>query len=232
MAKRIDLTGQKFGRLYVEKYAGYNKFKYAVWQCKCDCGNTVVVPGKALRTGNTKSCGCYSREKSTERIVSLNTTHGKTDSRIFRIWSGTRTRCYNKNAINYEDYGGRGIAVCEEWRHDFTSFLKWAEENGYKENLTLDRKDNSKGYSPDNCRWATIKEQQNNKRSNRLVAFNGETHTVTEWAEKIGVHKDTLLLRLKNPNYTLERALTEPLNKRGKYDRKKTAEYARRKFGR
>ena len=218
---RIDITGERFGRLTVVKYVETNKEGRAVFECKCDCGNIVSVVGKNLRTGNTKSCGCFNRDQSTKRIVALNTKHGSTNTRLFRIWASMKTRCGNKNTANYEDYGGRGIFVCDEWKDDFAAFEKWALENGYNDRLSIDRIDNDKGYFPENCRWATMKQQQNNRRSNRLVEYNGEIHTVSEWAEMKNLRYDSLLARLNSGRYTVERALTEPQNERGKYPRRK-----------
>lgn len=210
MGKRIDLTGQDFGRLRVVKHAGTTADGHALWLCQCTCGKEVFVSGNALRRGNTKSCGCYNRDVSTARIVAKNTTHGGTGTRLFRIWSNMKTRCYNPNAINYDNYGGRGITVCDEWRDDFTTFREWALANGYTNSLTLDRIDNDRGYSPDNCRWATIKEQMNNRRSNTVVSYGGEAHTVTEWAAIIGIAPDALLYRINCGRYTVEQALTLP----------------------
>lgn len=216
----IDIAGQRFGRLTAVKHIG-SKNGRAVWLCKCDCGKETIVYGKSLRSGNTKSCGCLNIDSSTERIVKFNTKHGGTNSRIFRIWGNMKTRCYNKNAINFQDYGGRGITVCDEWKEDFSAFRDWALNNGYSPNLTIDRVDNEKGYSPDNCRWATPKEQANNRRGNRPITHNGETHTISEWADIIGIDDDTLLKRINSKTYTLERALTEQKNERGKYARRR-----------
>ena len=211
MGVRIDETGNRYGRLTVLEFAGIEKRKHALWRCRCDCGNEIVVQGKNLRSGNTKSCGCLNADKSKERIVAFNTKHGKTHDPLFRRWSNMLTRCENPNAINYADYGGRGITVCEEW-HDFQTFYDWAMSSGYEPGLTIDRVDNGKGYSPDNCRWATSREQAENRRSTRLFEFNGETHCLSKWARMFCV---------------------DPTNLQGKSDeeiRRKLAEYARRKL--
>lgn len=215
MGKRIDMVGKKCGRLTVIRFAGINKYKYAMWLCKCECGNEVVVDGKSLRSGNTKSCGCYNIDIATDRIVSLNTKHGKTHSRLYRVWSNIKTRCYNPNHIGYKDYGGRNIGVCEEWLNDFEAFYNWSVKNGYDETVkrggcTIDRIDNSKGYSPDNCRWVSTKVQNNNRRSNVVIEFNGEYHTITEWAEIKNMPVARLQKRLQSSNFTIEQALTLP----------------------
>lgn len=181
----IDMIGEKYGRLTVIKFVeskkepsgGYVRY----YQCLCDCGNKTIVRGRALRNGNTKSCGCLRKERTTK----YNLTHGKTKTRIYRIYRSMIDRCYNEHNKSYNDYGKRGIKICNEWlgENGFDNFYKWSVENNYKSNLSIDRIDNDKGYSPDNCRWATNQEQANNKRNNRLYTWNGETHTLKEWGE-------------------------------------------------
>ena len=158
--KLIDLTGKKFGRLTVLRRAESIN-KRTLWLCRCECGNKVVVEAYNLKTGHTQSCGCLQREATSE----ANKTHGKTHSRLYRIWICMQNRCYRRSYHAYKHYGGRGITVCDEWLHNFQTFYDWAMTNGYRDDLSIDRIDTNKGYSPDNCRWTTMAEQNKNKRA-------------------------------------------------------------------
>ncbi len=122
-------------------------------------------------------------------------THGQWGTRLYRIWKCMKTRCHNQNHQAYDRYGARGITVCDEWKDDFQAFYDWAMANGYEDHLTIDRKENDKGYSPDNCRWVTAKVQANNRKNNVLVTINGETKTIAQWAEQCGLKYDTVLKR-------------------------------------
>ena len=198
MAKLKDLTGQKFGRLTVIERSGNSNCRKTMWLCKCDCGNELTVVGENITNGRTKSCGCLRKERA----------HGKSDTRLHRIWTGMKTRCYNPNHHEAHNYSGRGIAVCDEWKNSFTAFYAWAVKNGYADNLTLDRIDNDKGYSPDNCRWVTLREQNSNRRNNHLITHNGKTQTISQWAAELGIKRVTLQARIQRYHWDIEKALT------------------------
>lgn len=188
-----DLTGNKYGKLLVvekaKKRSGGNYF----WICACDCGDFSVVRGTYLVQGHTKSCGCM-RKESLRDVANV---HGKSGSRIYRIWQNMRRRCYNENFVSYPNYGMRGIEVCDEWRNDFLVFYDWAMANGYRDDLTLDRINNDGPYSPENCRWATVKEQSNNKRDTLYFSCCGTTDTLANWARKVGVPYNRLYYLLR-----------------------------------
>lgn len=169
MGKLIDLTGQKYGRLTVIERAGRTAHgEHAKWVCLCECGNVTTVIGKNLRNGNTTSCGCAHKEQMSQ-IGKANRTHGKSHTRLHKVWAGMIGRCYNPRKPYYKWYGGRGITVCDEWRNDFQSFYDWAMANGYdpdapRWDCTIDRIDVDGNYEPSNCRWVTMAEQNKNKR--------------------------------------------------------------------
>lgn len=204
----IDLTGKRFGRLTVIRrhYRNDNSNK-VVWECQCDCGNTCLVSQPNLGRG-TYSCGCLNHESR----VAVNTKHGMRYSRIYYIWTSMIQRCYNPKAGSYRLYGAKGVTVCDEWRRDAASFFAWAADNGYSDDLSIDRLDNSKGYSPDNCRWVTMKTQQNNRSTNKLLTHDGKTLTLSQWAETIGLNPRSLESRLVR-GWPTEKALSTPLLK-------------------
>lgn len=184
MGQFIDLTGTVFGKLTAVSRAGSNSHG-ATWNCRCTCGKTMVLPSDSLRSGNTKSCG---------RCAHL--THGGSRSRLYRIWRCMKARCYDPRSDSYSHYGALGVTVCAEWM-DYAAFQSWANSRGYQDGLSIDRIDNGKGYSPDNCRWATTLEQQHNLTSNVNLTARGQTMTVAEWARKVGMPYTTLWGRIK-----------------------------------
>lgn len=205
--RKIDMTGQRFGRLTVINQSE-NRNGEITWLCKCDCGNEVSVKGVNLRKGITRSCGCLRREVAKDRHI----THGMRDSRLYQIWSTMLKRCDNPKSISYKNYGARGITVCEEWKQ-FEPFMEWAIENGYQDHLTIDRIDNDGNYCPDNCRWSSVKEQANNRRTCRFINYNGKTQTMKQWAEETGIRMGTLYRRLVYLNWSVEKALTAKVRK-------------------
>ena len=208
-AAKFDLKGQQFGRLTVISFAGTDKNGKALWNCQCECGNKTTVRLDKLSNGETKSCGCIRREKTRKRA----TTHGNSKKRLYRIWCGILHRTGNENAIEYDRYGGRGIYICKEWKESFEEFEKWALENGYTGKLTIDRMDNDKGYSPENCRWTDWKTQENNKSNVKKYEYKGELKTITELAEMADIRTDTLRERIKR-GMDIQKAVETPV--RGK----------------
>lgn len=202
MGRFINLENQRFGRLVVNDIAGRDNRGEVLWRCKCDCGNTIIALSSNLRRNNhTMSCGCYKKEI----LKTVNKTHGMSKSSIYSIWCAMKRRCYQEKSKDYTDYGARGITVCDEWKNNFENFYEWAIRNGYEKGLSIDRINVNGNYEPSNCRWATLKEQANNKRNNHLIEYNGEAHTMKEWSEILGINYYTLHSRLRN-NWTIERA--------------------------
>lgn len=177
----------------VEPHIRANGKKVRKWLCRCDCGSYRTLNRQELITGKRKSCGC----KKKEHQKASATIHGDSHSRIHNIWSGMRERCYTVTDPHYKWYGERGIFICDEWRNDYQAFKKWALENGYQDDLTIDRVDNDGPYSPENCRWVTSKRQSNNTRRNHFVDVDGERHTLAEWEEISGTQSATIRRRLK-----------------------------------
>lgn len=174
MPKLKDLSGMKFGRLTVlsrtTDYIEPSGRKRVVWLCKCDCGNYISTQGSSLKSGSTKSCGCIKAERNKKYF----TTHGCSKEKLYRLWKDIKKRCYNHNYKQFKDYGGRGIKVCDKWLNDYLEFRIWALNNGYNPNAkfgdcTIDRINVNGNYSPDNCRFVSMKVQNNNKRRNLNV---------------------------------------------------------------
>lgn len=192
-----NLRGRRFARLLVLNLVEGHQ---GLWHCVCDCGKEVDVYASLLVTGHTKSCGCLNKENQKE-LSQYSITHHKTNTRIYSVWCGIKDRCNNPNASHYERYGGRGITVCEDWNNSFQSFYDWAIQAGYDERLsgkkqTIDRINVNKGYSPDNCRWISPKEQGRNKENTVYLIDDGKKITAIEFCEKYNI-VDTKYVRRK-----------------------------------
>jgi len=202
--KAKDIEGQKFGRLTAIKFVGSDKSGYARWECKCDCGKTVIVYGANLRSGRTKSCGClYKYPKA----------HGGTGTRLYKTWCSMNERCYRAKDKSFPRYGGRGIRVCDEWRHNFEAFRDWALANGYNDSLSIDRIRVNGNYEPMNCRWSTDEVQANNKRSNRTLEYNGKLLTIAQWSKETGIPSSDIRARIFRLNWSIEAALSTPIGR-------------------
>lgn len=206
MGSRVDLTGKRFGRLIVTGYAGPDKYKNATWKCVCDCGNISVAAGCRLRAMQTKSCGCLWKEINTGITLSQ---EGK-QTRLYQIWNGMKQRCSNKKHCGYHNYGGRGVRVCAEWEC-FTSFYKWATDNGYRDGLSIDRIDGNGNYAPGNCRWIPFRLQGMKTSRIHLLEFNGEVKSMAEWSRISGIPYSVLIARINRHGWTTEKALTTPI---------------------
>ncbi len=195
----IDMTGEKHGRLTLIERS-YSKNNTVYWKCICDCGKEVVKSGMLIRLGKTTSCGCY----KSERLSKRSKTHGMGKTKINYVWLDMKARCSNPNHKRYKDYGGRGIGFQNSW-NNFESFYNDMKST-YREGLTLDRIDNEKGYSKENCRWVTVLKQNNNKRNNVYETVDGVTATRSELCDLYGVPRCTFYWRINN-GMTVEEAL-------------------------
>lgn len=215
MVNTIEMIGRKFGKLTVigksEMRTSNGEIK---WICSCECGKTTIVKGSNLRGGKTKSCGCgvvdglragWKKEK-----------HGGCGTRLYGIWRGMKNRATEKaDKKHKKDYYDRGIRICDEWEHSFENFREWALSNGYADDLTIDRIDVNGGYCPENCRWITLAEQANNRRSNRNYTFDGKTQNIAQWARELNISEDMLRERLVLLGWSIEDALLKPSQRRG-----------------
>lgn len=204
MSQIIDLVGKRFGRLVVLAMSNIRKGRDITWECSCDCGKRAVVRGCSLRHGITTSCGCYHRE----RLQAVVTKHGECWSPEYVSWESLKGRCLNPKNKSYARYGGRGITVYEPWVNDFPAFLAHV---GKRPTLRhqLDRIDNARGYEPGNVRWATVKEQARNRRSNVMLTLNGQSLCATDWAPIVGLSAGTIVKRVRR-GWSDEAALTTP----------------------
>ena len=209
MKNIIDLSGQRFGKLTVISFNKKENGHY-YWNCVCDCGKECIKDGGKLRRNGTKSCGCLRVEK--------NSKHHDYKTRLYRIYNGMKYRCNLETDIGYKWYGSRGIKVCEEWMKDYQSFKNWTLNNGYADDLTIDRIDNNGDYEPLNCRWVSVDEQQQNTRRTMKIEYQGLVYSMRKLAKKFNINHNTLYGRLKR-GWSIEKALTPPRKYEASNDR-------------
>lgn len=195
MKKSKNLIGMKFGELTVTILDEQSSAKHKKWLCECSCGNQTSVFETNLKQGATTSCGCKSSRNNAYKLKEINTTHGLSRSKIYHVYHTIKNRCYKETSNIYDDYGGRGIFMCDEWLDNFKSFYDWAILDGYKEGLTIERIDVDKGYEPSNCKWIAQSEQPKNRRNTIFATINGVTRTLSEWSEVSGIKYDTIYKR-------------------------------------
>lgn len=202
----IDMMGQKCGRLTVVGYAGYSH-----WWCQCECGQITKPFGPKIRRGTTKSCGCHKRDQARKTKTHGHAHQGR-HTREYRTWASMKSRCYDPTDTAYTRYGAVGIAVCDRWRNSFESFLADMGEKPLGD-FSIDRfPDGAGDYAPENCRWATRKQQNRNRKSNHLIELNGERVTVVEACETLNLDYDIVRTRL-NKGFSWERAITQPVRR-------------------
>lgn len=211
----IDMTGKQCGLWTVIERAP-NRITpggepLAMWLCECQCGTRRLVRAADLRNGASKSCGCYQKQRASE----ARKKYDHMDNRLYSIWAGMCYRCTKPEHPSYYLYGGRGIRVCNEWLDSFECFARWASQNGYQDMLTIDRIDVDGDYCPANCRWATPKEQANNRRTCVYLEYKGELKTATQWAEEYHINPHTLMDRIQR-GWSVEEAITRPMQRKCK----------------
>lgn len=221
MVAKLDLTGQRFGRLVALQDSGERRTKRTMWHCRCDCGTVSLVSVSNLRGGGTQSCGCLGRERASKRRLKHGHTKGnhiskKNISSAYVSWTAMKSRCSRKVAHNYKYYGGRGITVCDRWRDSFENFL--ADMGPRPPKHSLDRINNDGNYEPGNCRWASDIVQKRNKRSVALVEYDGRSRHIADWAVEIGISHEILYRRLRM-GWSVARAFTQPPRIRAAYAR-------------
>lgn len=201
--KKIDLTGQVFGRLTVVQEAGIDTRGEKLWMCECECGNVVNVLSSNLRTGHTKSCGCRRSDKGVG-----NYRHGMFGTPLYKIWANMIQRCNNPDSTYYHRYGARGISVCDRWLK-FENFYADMGEN--PKGFCLERINNDGDYCPENCEWVSPKEQARNRETSVDITYNGKTQCVAAWEEELGFKHGTLWMRLYKYKWPLEKAMVVPI---------------------
>ncbi len=207
--KAVDITGKKFGRLTAISFTYKNKFCAHYWEFKCKCGKIKILRKTDVIFGRINSCGCLKKELDKVRTK----THGMTHTRFYMIYAGIKDRCLRENNHAYNNYGGRGIKICDRWlkfenfKEDmYQSYLEHVKKYG-EVKTEIDRIDNNGNYELNNCKWSTLIEQANNTRQNRYVTYKGETLNISRWAEKLNIKYEVLYRRLNKNNWSLEKII-------------------------
>lgn len=208
--------GTRVGRLTVIEMVTGGNANTRKYRCVCDCGGEKITSEDNLRRGHTRSCGClrYGHGGSKKKNIFLGS-----DSKLYRTWDGIKSRCFNQNNHNYHNYGGRGITMCNEWKNDYNTFKQWALENGYDEtggrNCSIERININGNYGPDNCKWATAKEQGNNRRTNTIIVYNGVKYTLSQLADKAGLNYSTFISRYSR-GWDINKIMNCPVRRYGR----------------
>lgn len=212
MKPRLDITGKKYGRLTAVKFAGRNNDNRDMWEFICDCGGTKTTAYRWVKSGTTKSCGCLASEVIAKRNFKHGATkHNNIKTREFSSWISMKSRLTNKSYHAYQHYIDRGITICDRWLDKDNGFNNFLADMGKRPlGKSLDRIDNDKGYYPENCRWATRKEQMNNTSANKQIIYNGVTMNQTQWAEKVGLPNSNIILKRLKRGWSIKRTLTTP----------------------
>lgn len=208
-----DLTGKKYGRRTVlcradDRFSA-DGYPIRYWKCKCECGTINEVSETHLIHGKANSCGCLIKDV----MRAKQTRHGEAHTRLYSIWANIKARTCNPNAPAWNDYGGRGITICDEWKYSYEAFRDWALDNGYKRDLSIDRVDNDKGYFPSNCRWTTTDVQARNKRNTIKITYNGRTLNAHDWSAITGIPEKIIKERY-HEGWTEEQILLCPVSPR------------------
>ena len=221
-----DLSGTTIGRLHIDEYYGKDSNYGIYYKCTCECGTQLIVSATSIKCGDSVSCGCYHKDQLSEIL----TKHGLTSHPLYWILNNMKNRCYKSKHPEYHNYGGRGITICDEWldkENGFMNFYNWSMKNGYEEGLTIDRIDVNGNYEPSNCRWVDIKIQNINRRTNRLISLvidystigKGKiiyTFTVSEWSRITKIPYKSILRRIINYGWSVEKTLSSITNRNGK----------------
>ena len=208
--QRDDLTGKTFGRWTVLYFLYTTEHRDAYWMCRCECGSEHKVRSNQLKNGTNRSCGCLQRELTAEK----NWKHGLSNHPMKQTYYAMLARCYNTTSTEYHNYGARGIFVCDRWRNSFPDFFN---DMGERPNgCTIDRIDNNGPYSPENCRWATWRQQRTNTRINHILEYDGKAQTIIEWADEIGISPNTIHSRLHR-GWSVHDTITRPVDIRSRH---------------